>query len=309
MGSKGWGIFFGAVLLASFLLCVISPFVGWWLPINVASFGGEVDYLYYVILGFTTFFFVLTEAILVYAMCRYAWKPNVKAAYVEGNHRLEMMWTIVPAGILLYIAIVQIGAWERIKYQSHMPVDAAEKAKSKSDLPEVNLVMQVTARQWDWTMRYPFDPKHPSKLKPDNARRWAENPDIDDIYLPDELHCWKGANVRIYLKTQDVLHSLFLPQLRLKQDALPGKTIPVWFNATEANARFNETTGKTELLDPSKLWEIACAELCGGGHYRMRGLLYVHESDKDYQKWLEHAGKAAGSHEPEKRPPTIAAKD
>lgn len=313
MGQKGWGIFFGAVLLASFLLCVIAPFVGWWLPVNVASFGGEIDRLYYVILWFTTFFFVLTEAILVYAMCRYAWKPNTKATYVEGNHRLEMLWTIVPAGILLYIAIAQIGAWERIKYVSHMPVDAAEKAKTKSDLPEVDLVMQVTARQWDWTMRYPAPRKRTPDsteylVKPDNARDWEKTPNIDDIYLPDELHCWRGANVRIYLKTQDVLHSLFLPQLRLKQDALPGKTIPVWFNATDSNARFNEATSKTEI-DKDKLWEIACAELCGGGHYRMRGLLYVHESKEDYQKWLLHARDAAGSHQPEKKPPTIAAKD
>lgn len=281
MQQKGWGIFFGAVLLGSFLLCVAAYFLkGWWLPANVSTFGPDVDYLYYVILGFTAFFFVLTEAILVYAMYRFAWRPDAKSQYVEGHHRLEMLWTIVPGAILLYIAIAQIAAWERIKYQAKMP--------------EPDLVMQITARQWDWTMRYADRPQ------PDNARAWAEVPAFDDIYVPDELHCWKGANVRIYLKTNDVLHSLFLPQLRLKQDALPGKTIPVWFNATDSNTRFNEESGTCELPDKTKEWEIACAELCGGGHYRMRGLLYVHDSEEDYLKWLQHAQEAARSRQPEK---------
>lgn len=305
MQQKGWGIFFGVVLSASFLSVAISPFVGWWLPANVSSFGPDVDKLYYVILGFTTFFFVLTEALLVYAMCRFAWRPNAKSQYVEGNRQLELLWTIVPAGILLYIAFAQIRTWEWIKYLKQMPVDASERQNNQSDpqAQEVDLVMQITARQWDWTMRYADTPK------PNNARAWAEVPAFDDIYLPDELHCWKGANVRIYLKTNDVLHSLYLPQLRLKQDALPGKTIPMWFNATDYNTVLNETTGKCELTDKSKEWEIACAELCGGGHYRMRGMLYVHQNKEDYLKWLAQAQKEARSRQPEKKPTPVAAKN
>jgi cytochrome c oxidase subunit 2 len=312
--QKGWGIFFGVVLLGTFLLSAIAPFVGWWLPSNVASFGGEVDYLYYVILGFTTFFFILTEVLLVWAMYRFAWRPNTKSAYVEGHHRLEMLWTIVPAGILLFIAFAQITAWEKIKYQSKMPT---------TDL----LVMQVTARQWDWTLRYPAPVKDDQgrddvrfyfseqasegekKQKLAAGRQWADIPEIDDIYLADELHCWKGANVMIYLKTQDVLHSFFMPNLRLKQDALPGKTIPMWFQATDFNTRFDEASGKCVLTDKSKEWEIACAELCGGGHYRMRGLVYVHETKDDYLKWLKHARDSQGSREPEKKATSVAVND
>jgi cytochrome c oxidase subunit II len=292
--QKWWSVFFGAVLLGTFVLSVASVFVhGWWLPPNVASYGGDVDFLFYVILGFTTFFFILTEVILVYAMYRYAWKPNHKADYVEGNHRLEVLWTVVPAGILLFIAFAQVTAWEKIKYQSRMPSG-----------DDVGLFMGVTARQWDWTMRYPKNVNRGAGA----GRGWAEVPESDDVYVPDELHCWKDANVKIYLKTQDVLHSFFLPNLRLKQDALPGKTIPMWFKATDFNTRFDEKTGKCVLTDKNKEWEIACAELCGGGHYRMRGLLCVHETKEDYRKWLEHTFKMQQSHEPETKPAaTVAA--
>ncbi len=65
------------------------------------------------------------------------------------------------------------------------------------------------------------------------TRHWADHPQIDDVHLVNELHTWKGADVKIYLKTQDVIHSFFLPNLRLKQDALPGKTIPMWFRVSE----------------------------------------------------------------------------
>jgi cytochrome c oxidase subunit 2 len=288
------------VLLASFLLWAVAPFVGWWLPKQVASFGGEVDNLYYVILGFTGFFFVLTEVILVYAMWKFAYTPGRKAVYVEGNHRLEMAWTIVPAAILLYIAFAQVRAWERIKYQSRMP--------------DPDVVMQVTARQWEWQIRYPA----PGEMKQftgkaEAARRaWAEVPQFDDIHLTHEVHTWKGANVKLYLKTVDVLHSFFLPNLRLKQDALPGKTIPVWFNAQESNVSFDKDfdqgTGRWKEPPPDKDWELACAELCGGGHYRMRGRLYVHESEADYRRWIEYAKKHQDAHQAEQGPAVAANK-
>jgi len=93
--------------------------------------------------------------------------------------------------------------------------------------------------------------------------------------------------VRMFLKTKDVLHSFFLPNLRIKQDALPGKTIPVFFDATEANVKWDSTKTKLESVGKDKDWELACAELCGWGHYKMRGRLYVHETKEDYLHWLK----------------------
>jgi cytochrome c oxidase subunit 2 len=272
------------VLLAELGLWAASACVGWWLPKQVASFGGDVDSLYYVILGFTGFFFVLTEVILVYVMWKFTYNPARKSVYVEGNHRLEMAWTVVPTIILLYIAIAQMQTWGKIKYQSQMP-------------EEPNVVMQVTARQWEWRVRYPKDTTIPAfQGSSENARRaWAESPWFDDIVLPNEIHTWQDAKVKLYLKTTDVLHSFFLPNMRLKQDALPGKTIPMWFQAIESNVSFaqdfDQKTGRWSEPPAEKDWELACAELCGGGHYRMRGRLYVHPNADDFHAWLAYVRK------------------
>jgi cytochrome c oxidase subunit 2 len=292
--GKGWSVFFGVVLLGTFLIWLAAPAMGWWLPENVASFGDEVDNLFYIILVLTGFFFILTEALLVYAMWRYAHRPGQKADYVEGNHRLELAWTIVPAGILLFIAFAQIGAWERIKYGTRMPPP--------------NQVVQVTARQWEWRLRYPGDAdRFNAEGKSDaearqvqaGARQWAEVPEMDDLHAVNELHTWKGAKVKIFLKTLDVLHSFGIPNLRLMQDALPGKTIPMWFAATDSNTRFEG--GMWKLLG-GKEWEIACKELCGNGHYRMRGLLYVHPDYADYKKWLARELELQRSRKTEETP-------
>ena len=283
--QKLWGLFFALVLGAILALCLVSPFVGWWMPQNVASYGGEVDNLFNIILAITGVVFVLTEALLCWFMFQYAYDPGRKAHYVEGNHRLEITWTLATAVVLVWIAFAQVSVWERIKYQGLMP--------------EPHLVVQVTARQWEWRIRYPED-----VTKTDaEGRSWAESPEIDDLRLPNELHTWKDANTRIYLKTQDVIHSFGLPNLRLMQDALPGKTIPMWFRATEANTQWNEAAGRCEEPDDAaRRWEIACKELCGGGHYRMRGRLYVHPTEDDFRAWLRYQMKAQNSHEPERSP-------
>lgn len=275
--QKWWSVLFAVVLLACFLSLVISPAMGWWLPSNVSSFGGEVDYLFYVILGFTGFFFIVTETILIYTMYKYAYDPERKASNVGGNHKLELGWTIVPAVLLLYIAFAQISAWAKIKYESQMP--------------DPDQVVRVQARQWEWRLRY-ADVRGENNLVPEDHKLWALEPQFTDIHVPNELHTWKDANVRLYLATDDVLHSFFIPNLRLKQDAVPGKTIPMWFRAEEANVTFDEAKG-IQPIDgkegPEYAWEIACAELCGTRHYAMRGRLYVYETKEQYLKWLAHA--------------------
>jgi cytochrome c oxidase subunit 2 len=277
--QKGWSIFFGVVIGGITALTAASPWLGWWLPKNLCGFGEETDDLFYLILWIVSFFFLLTEGIMVYCLFRFAGQPGRKAAYFHGAFTLELIWTVVPAGILLFIAFYQVSAWNRIKVASRMPAP--------------DQIMEVSARQFEWRVRYPTDAKFLGKeaLQENSGavEKWGKEAQFDDVRLVNEIHIWEGSSVRVHLKTRDVIHSFFLPNMRIKQDALPGKTIPVWFAAKEgtANTEYNEETKK--WVEPTENADLACAELCGWGHYKMRGKLYIHKDPEDYERWLKHA--------------------
>ena len=343
MRNKGWSLLFGGVMLAATISVAISPLVGWGLPKNVSSYGPAVDLLFHVILFVTGFFFILTETLLVYFMYAFAGRSNppthprpVEKAesppgtffrkvtkpltgVIPDEHRLEMVWTLVPGVILFVLAVVQIQTWLQIKDRNWMP---------KPD--ELPLQMEVSARQFEWRVRYPspkrmqsWDSDHkladdfkPRRYLDPKTKIWIDNAGVqeDDLHLVNEVHVWKGVRVLVHLTTRDVIHSFYLPNLRVKQDALPGKVIPVWFEVPDKedfwNTKFNEDTRKWEDgYDPKKgtwesyeqTWALACAELCGWGHYKMLGRLYVHENKEDFMKWLEHAEKEQRRSKPEER--------
>ena len=128
-------------------------------------------------------------------------------------------------------------------------------ARVKEEAPPGGVQVRVTAKQFNWEVHYPG---------PDGV---FDTP--DDLTLENELHVPVRQNGHLTLQSQDVIHSFFLPNVRLKQDILPGRTIPAWFNA----------------IKPGR-YELACAELCGFGHYNMRGFLTVHTA-ADYQRWVQ----------------------
>lgn len=319
--QKIWSILFGIVVLLCIGLFAVAPSQGWWLPRDVSSFGGQVDDLFYLILWVTAFFFVLTEGLLVYSMYRFTAVPGRKSAYVHGNHKLEILWTIVPAAILVLIGVLQINTWETIKYQSRMPRPAKETQQ-----------IEVTARQWEWRFRYPSISRL-TRMQADTgaALDFADNPHEGDVHVVNELHVWRNAKdnkvpqkVRLSLRTRDVLHSLKLVNLRLMQDAVPGKIIPVWFMVDDAyntaydpdtrrwRDGFDPKTGKWAKYDVKNeewdsidhVWEIACAEFCGTRHTAMKGRLFVHKDEADFKAWLRWAEKEAQQRE--ENAPTVA---
>jgi cytochrome c oxidase subunit II len=304
--QKFWSMLFGVVILLAVGLFAVAPFMGWWLPRDVSSFGGQVDDLFYLILWITGFFFILTEGLLVYSMYRFVGQPGRKAAYVHGNHKLEVLWTIVPAAILVLIGVLQINTWETIKYQSRMP-------RPGRDTQQI----EVVARQWEWRMRYPSLARlEDMAADPNAALFFGSDPHLDDVHVVNEVHVWRNPNVGkdpqkvlVHLKTRDVLHSFKFVNLRLMQDAVPGKTIPVWFMVQEVyntamdpatntwRDGFDEKTGKFAEYDakkgvwsqPDTIWELACAEYCGTRHTAMKGRLFVHKDRDDFLKWLKWA--------------------
>ena len=108
----------------------------------------------------------------------------------------------------------------------------------------------------------------------------------------------------MHLSTRDVIHSFNLPHLRVKQDALPGKMIPVWFTPTKSNVELDKTGVYVDGMNPATgrhddhhIWELACAELCGWGHYRMIGRLYVHNDEQEFLDWLKKEEAQNHSHQ------------
>lgn len=211
----------------------------WLLPESMSTFGPEIDRMYYVILIITGVVFVLTEATLVYFLWKYRHREGRKAEPVHGNVKAEIIWTAVPFVIVLGIAFASRGSWDRMKDPANIPADAME--------------VRVMATQFEWHTTY--------------SGADGQFDTGDDFTVLNRLHVPVDRPVRVTLTSDDVIHSFMLPEMRVRQDVVPGMEIAVWFQPVE--------TGD---------FTIGCAELCGIGHTRMRGVLTV-QSAADYQSW------------------------
>ncbi|MBI5364423.1 MAG: cytochrome c oxidase subunit II [Planctomycetes bacterium] len=201
---------------------------GWWFPENVSVFGARIDALFDLNLWITGGVFVLVFALLAWTVARGA-LPG-RARPVHGDLRLELVWTLVPAAIFVGLAVAQLDEWRELKYAGARP--------------HVAVTARVVASQFDWHFVYPG---------PD--RRFDT---LDDLETTYELVVPAGEPVVLQLVSRDVIHSFFVPGLRLKQDVVPGMRPEVWF----------------EVRGPADL-ELVCAELCGWGHYKMAGRVRV----------------------------------
>lgn len=253
--GKFWAVFFTLTSVIIFVVSWISPAMHWWFPYDgkaYSTLGGKIDDLFYLILVIVSVTFVGTSIALGYALWRGAEiKPTEKVWFSHGSHSLEVIWTIVPAAVLLFIALYQLDVWAEYRMKGFV--------KSADGSPKpITVVAEVTARQFEWRIRYPANGK---PLKP--------TPQPDDIYTVNELHVPTGGLVSITLRTDDIQHAFFVPQLRVKQDAVPGKMIPVWFDATKPGS-----------------YEMLCAELCGWGHYKMKAKLVAHSTEA-FEEWKD----------------------
>ncbi len=221
--------------------------MSWILPSSASTFAGEIDFLYYLILVITGIAFVVVEVGLIVFMIKYRARPGRKAEYIQGSTKAEIIWTAVPAVTLVIIGLMSGGVWNTIKGRNSVPADA--------------IPYGLHAQQFEWNVTY---------RGPDGQLGTA-----DDFTVRNQLHIPVNQPVVMRMTAEDVIHSFFVPAFRVKQDAVPGMTINVWFEATE--------TGE---------YELACAELCGLGHYRMRAIVTVHSAD-DYRQWLADRAAAA----------------
>ncbi|MBI4355619.1 MAG: cytochrome c oxidase subunit II [Candidatus Omnitrophica bacterium] len=240
-----WLLAAGCWLLAIFVDALAVPAwaagpYSYWLPESASTVAPAIDRLFYIILWITGVIFFAVEGLLLFFLVRYRARPGRAAHYTHGNERIEIIWTVIPALILVWLSVASQRLWAQIRDPRRFPANA--------------FTVEVLAEQFAWNIRYA------------GADGIFGTP--DDVTTVNQLHMPVNQPVLVRLSSKDVIHSFFVPVFRLKQDAVPGLTIPVWLQATK--------TGH---------YEIACAELCGLGHYRMRGYLTI-ETLPDVQTWL-----------------------
>lgn len=216
-----------------------------WLPIPASTYAKDIDGLMLLITVIVGIWFVIAEAVLFYLIFRYRRRAGVKPEYVDGSRKKQVAWILIPCAAILACDLVIDAAsarvWDEMKLTN----------------PKPDMTVRVDGRQWAWDLTNPG---------PDRVLDTK-----DDITLLNELHVPAGEVVRFELRSRDTLHSLWVPELRLKQDAVPGRTFRGWFEATRPGE-----------------YGILCAELCGVAHGIMKGKLIVHEPG-EYESWLRAA--------------------
>lgn len=258
-------ILFALVLLAIIIAAVVTV-AGrfWWLPPLASEHGAFTDRLFVITLVITGIVFILVQLTLAWLVFRYRGEEGRPALFYPENRKLELAWTIVPAVIMTTLIFFGGQLWSRIRL-GEPPSDAFR--------------VEVWGQQFKWAFRYPgkdgkFGPTEMKRINVDNPLGIdVKHPDSkDDIFFPageGELHIPVNKPVVVHLRSKDVIHSFYVPQFRVKQDAVPGMATSVWFVPTKKGE-----------------FEIVCAELCGSGHFTMRGILIV-EDEKAVNDWLE----------------------
>jgi cytochrome c oxidase subunit 2 len=226
----------------------------WWFPENISQHGVGIDRQFTITLLVVAFAFVAAQVGLGYTVWKYRATSDDKkerATYSHGNNRLEVVWTAITALIFISLAVAGQRVWASLHFQ---------------DAPPGTFEIRVAAQQFQWNFHYPGKDKAFGRTDPklinDGNQNFVGLDDTDehakdDIVAPT-LVVPLNRPVRLLLRSRDVTHSLWIPNMRYKQDAVPGLEIPVHFTAQKVGQ-----------------YEIACAELCGQLHYKMGAKMLV----------------------------------
>ena len=277
--STGNGV--NAMLFMAFLI-IMGGLMVWYSvgefdkydPPVASEHGIETDRLFWITMAVTGFIFILTHILLFYFSYRYQYSDTKKALFYPDNSKLEVIWTVIPALVLSVLVFSGWKAW----------TDITEKAPDDSE------IIEILGYQFGWTVRYPgtdgqlgnFDYR---LIDAENiwGMDFTDKASFDDFTSTTEIHVPKGKPVLFKIRARDVLHSVYIPEFRLKQDAVPGMPTRFHFVATKTTAEIREETG-----DPDYNYNVFCTEVCGRGHFSMRLRLIV-DDPAEYEAWK--AGK------------------
>ena len=235
--------------------------------------GVLVDRMLYVTLAVTFVVFVITQIALFWFAYKYQETDNRKAFYYPHNNTLELIWTVIPAIVLS--VLVGFGIFYWFKITGPAPKDA--------------MLVEVVGKQYGWEFRYPgadgiLGKKYFKKVDAANnnpvGQLWEDPANHDDVYVEQEMHLVVGKPVQLVIGAKDVIHDVGLVHFRLKMDAVPGTPTTMWFTP-----KFTTKEMKVKTGNPDFVYEISCDQLCGKGHWSMRGTIVV-ETQEEFDAWL-----------------------
>jgi len=243
-------------------------------PMGAASAEGEnIDTMLWITIVVTGIVFFATQILLFWFAFRYQESDKRKPLYFTHSNKLELIWTGIPAIVLTVLVVFGLKYW----------------FKFTSDPPKGSQVVEITGHQFGWEMRYPgrdgvlgrknyklIDPSKSNSLGVD----WADAASHDDIHVPTTMHVVVNKPVKLVINSMDVIHDVGLPHFRMKMDAVPGTPTTLWFTPIYTTKEMKEKTG-----NPDFTYEIACDQLCGRGHYTMRGVIVV-ETQQEFDAYM-----------------------
>ena len=250
------------------------------MPAAASAHAGEIDQMIVLVHWLMLVLFVGWGVFFLFVLFRFRRSANPKASYSGAKGKLskglEVAVALVEVVLLVFYAIP---AWARRVTNFPGGSDA--------------VIVRVVGHQFAWEIQYPgadgkFGRTDPKLVAADNQLGLDRSDPAakDDIIDTNQLHIPVGRPVLVHLSSQDVIHSFALYEMRVKQDVIPGLETPVWFIPTVTT---NEMRNKLAKADFD--YEIACSQLCGLGHYRMRGFVVV-QSEADYNSWMADQVKA-----------------
>ena len=232
-----------------------------------------VDRMLYITLAITFVVFLITQTLLFWFAYKYQESDKRKAFYYPHNNKLEAIWTAIPAITLTVLVGFGLIYWFRIT----------------GDAPKDAMVVEVVGKQFGWEFRYPGKDGVLGKKYYRNIDAAANNPagqiwddpaNHDDVFTESEMHLVVGKPVKLVIGAKDVIHDVGLAHFRLKMDAVPGTPTTMWFTPRFTTKEMKEKTG-----NPDFVYEISCDQMCGKGHYSMRGTIVV-ETQAEFDAWL-----------------------
>lgn len=270
--------------------------------------GEKVDEMLYLTIAVTGVVFLITQILLFWFSFKYQEKEDRKVLFLAHNNRLEVIWTVIPAIVLSVLVVIGLRNWFILT----------------GEPPKGAMVVEITGKQFGWIFRYPgkdnqFGKKYFRNIDPATNSLgliWADNKDFnqkadsyayDDIVNEQTVYLIKGKPVKLVINSRDVIHDVGLSHFRLKMDAVPGTPTTLWFTPKFTTAEMKEKTGNTNFQ-----YEISCDQMCGNGHYSMKGIVEV-VSQEEYDLWMAKQKPAYFAAFPEKdpsaAPATTAPKD